>query len=162
MLDAKCLQCGETNTRLLTKCFLGQTFCRNCHALNHQDGEHLLEETLIATGFLPPEFLRHFRILAGVTQEQLADSLGIAISTISNIECRKSSVRLDTMRKIGSELVLLADSKSRVIRFTDIRTGQEVISKVVRRTEINLSPIETVGIANLDGGGTAIIFRRRT
>lgn len=48
--------------------------------------------------------LRHFRKIAGYTQEQLAEKIGCEISTIGHCENGKSRISITMLEKISEEL----------------------------------------------------------
>ena len=99
--------------------------------------------------------LKQFRLAAGLTQEQLANELGVTRQALSNWEQGKTEPDLDMLKRICN--VLQVDVRELIYEETEIKsqeTGEGEIEEQEIMGEVDSRDIST--ISDIRGGGSTV------
>lgn len=105
--------------------------------------------------------LKQFRLAAGLTQEQLANELGVTRQALSNWEQGKTEPDLDMLKRICN--VLQVDVKELIYGETEIKSEEAGVGKIEEqeiKSEVNLRDISTIKdistISDIRGSGSTV------
>lgn len=79
--------------------------------------------------------VQEFRVKKGLTQEMLAEAVGLAERNISKIECGENFVKADTLEKIASALEVKISKLFEFEQYQDIEKIKKEVIKMISEDE---------------------------
>ncbi len=79
--------------------------------------------------------VQEFRVKKGLTQEMLAEAVGLAERNISKIECGENFVKADTLEKIAAALEVKISKLFEFEQYQDIEKIKKEVIKMISEDE---------------------------